>query len=122
MENKDTFKYTYSAKQQEEIRRIRKKYIAEEEEDNLIKLRRLDKSVTDKANILSIAVGIIGSLIMGGGMSLAMVWEMFVSGIAVGIVGIVLLSLAYPIYKHTVKKERERIAPEILRLTNELMK
>ncbi|MBQ6893495.1 MAG: hypothetical protein IJN48_04750 [Clostridia bacterium] len=122
MENKDTFKYTYSAKQQDEIKRIRKKYMADKEEDMLSQLRRLDKSVTDKANILSIIVGIIGSLVLGVGMSLAMVWEMFVLGIAVGIVGIVLLSLAYPIYKHTVKKEREKIAPEILRLTDELMK
>lgn len=43
-------------------------------------------------------------------------------GIAVGIFGIVLVSLAYPIYNRIVKKERERIAPEIIRLTDELMK
>lgn len=124
MENKDTFKYTYSAKQQEEIKRIRKKYMIDEEEDNLIRLRRLDRSVTDKANILSIVVGIIGTLLLGVGMCCAMVWmgAWFIPGIVIGVIGIALLSLAYPLYKHTVKKEREKIAPEILRLTDELMK
>ena len=43
-------------------------------------------------------------------------------GICVGIIGIVLVSLAYPVYNRTLKKEREKIAPEILRLTDELMK
>ena len=45
-----------------------------------------------------------------------------VFGVIIGIVGIVLVSLAYPIYNRTVKKEREKIAPEIIRLTDELMK
>ena len=43
-------------------------------------------------------------------------------GIFVGIVGIVLISLAYPTYNHILKKERKRIAPEIIRLSGELMK
>jgi len=43
-------------------------------------------------------------------------------GIVTGVIGIVLVSIAYPIYNRTLKKEREKIAPEILRLTDELMK
>jgi len=39
----------------------------------------------------------------------------------VGLVGIILIALAYPLYNHILKKERQRIAPEILRLTDELM-
>ena len=87
-------------------------------------LRRLDKSVVDKANMMSIIVGVIGTLILGIGMSCAMVWmgEWFVPGIVIGVAGIAVLSLAYPVYKHVLKKERERIAPEIIRLTDELMK
>lgn len=121
--NKETFKFTYSAKQQEEIKRIRKKYLPAEE-DKMEQLRRLDKSVVDKANMMSIIVGVIGTLILGIGMSCAMVWmgEWFVPGIVIGVAGIAVLSLAYPVYKHVLKKERERIAPEIIRLTDELMK
>lgn len=43
-------------------------------------------------------------------------------GIGIGIIGIVLVCIAYPIYNRTLKKEREKIAPEIIRLSDELMK
>ena len=44
-----------------------------------------------------------------------------VIGILVGIVGMVLVALAYPLYNRVLKKQREKIAPEILRLTEELL-
>ncbi|MBQ4600611.1 MAG: hypothetical protein IJB17_03150 [Oscillospiraceae bacterium] len=133
MENKETFNYTYSAKEQDEIKAIRKKYAAPEEtEDKMAQLRRLDASVTQKAQAVSLVFGVIGALILGFGMSLAMtnLGEILGSyrgmamlfGIIIGIVGIVLVSLAYPLYNRIVKKEREKIAPEIIRLTDELMK
>ena len=131
MENKETFIYTYSAKEQEEIKAIRKKYAAPEEtEDKMAQLRRLDAGVYSKATTAALVIGIIGALIMGTGMSLVMtdIGEMIgiepamIIGVGVGIVGIVLVSLAYPIYNRTLKKEREKIAPEIIRLTDELMK
>jgi hypothetical protein len=43
-------------------------------------------------------------------------------GVIIGVVGIVLVCVAYPLYNRVLKKEREKIAPEILRLTDELMK
>ena len=133
MENKETFNYTYSAKEQDEIKAIRKKYAAPEEtEDKMAQLRRLDASVTQKAQAVSLVFGVIGALILGFGLSLAMtdLGEILGSyrgmamlfGIVIGIVGIVLVSLAYPLYNRIVKKEREKIAPEIIRLTDELMK
>lgn len=122
MENKETFSYTYSAKEQEEIKKIRKKYVPKEA-DKMEQLRRLDESVTKKGTVISLVVGIIGALILGTGMSMCMVWtELFVLGIIVGIVGIVMVSAAYPLYSYVTKKEREKIAPEIIRLTDELMK
>ena len=123
MENKDTFKFSYSAKQQDEIANIRKKYMPVEE-DKMETLRRLDRSVVNKANMISIIVGIIGSLIMGGGMSMAIVSTdtLIIPGIIVGVFGMVVVTFAYPVYKHVLKKERERVAPEIIRLTDELMK
>ena len=44
-----------------------------------------------------------------------------VIGILVGIVGMVLVALAYPLYNRVLKKQREKIAPEIMRLTEELL-
>ena len=134
MENKESFNYTYSAKEQEEIKAIRKKYERpKESESSMEKLRRLDESVTRKATVVSLIFGVIGALVMGFGMSLV-TEEKFAEllgmvggtamlvGIPAGLVGIALVALAYPMYDRIVKKERERIAPEILRLTDELMK
>jgi len=133
MENKETFHYTYSAKEQEEIKAIRQKYaVPEQTEDKMAQLRRLDATVTQKATSVSLIFGVIGTLILGMGMSLAMTdigkiigldggMAMLV-GIIIGIFGMVLVCMAYPIYNHIVKKERKRIAPEIIRLTDELMK
>lgn len=122
MENK-TFNYTYSAKEQEEVKKIRQRYIAEEE-DKLLKLRKLDASVYNKASVTSLIFGIIGALTMGLGMSCCMVWGgvFFIPGIVIGLIGIALICLAYPVYNKTLKKEREKIAPEIIRLTDELIK
>lgn len=119
----EQFNYTYSAKQQEEIKKIREKYMAQEE-DKMEQLRRLDQSVTQKSTMYSIVIGVLGALVMGTGMSCCMVWQgvWFIPGIFVGIIGIALVGCAYPLYNHIVKKEREKIAPEIIRLTDELMK
>lgn len=126
--NRDTFTYTYSARQQEEIKRIRSKY-TEPEEDKMDQLRRIDSRVTQKAQAWAIAVGVIGTLIMGAGMSIAMTdltgfvgGTAMIVGIPVGVVGMLLVGAAYPIYRYILKKERKRMAPEILRLTDELMK
>ncbi|MCI5927692.1 MAG: hypothetical protein MRZ73_04000 [Pseudoflavonifractor capillosus] len=126
MENKnenEVFSYTYSAKEQEEVKQIRKKYMPKEA-DKMEQLRRLDRGVTRKGAAVSIVMGIIGALTLGIGMCCAMVWmgQWFVPGIVIGIVGIILVSLAYPLYTHITQKEREKVAPEILRLTDELMK
>ena len=134
MENKNQFSYTYSAKEQEEIKAIRKKYeTPKKAEDKMAQIRRLDASVTEKATMVSLIIGIIGALLMGTGMSLVMEKQFsdfiglgattaMIVGISAGIVGIILVALAYPIYNGIVKKQREKIAPEIIRLTDELMK
>ena len=129
MENKDTFNYSYSAKEQA----IRQKYQAPEKAENKMEqLRRLDGAVTQKATTVSLVFGIVGALVLGSGMSLAMtdIGEVLglsaslamLIGIPVGVLGILLISLAYPVYNRTIQKERKKVAPEILRLTDELMK
>ena len=127
MEN-NSFEYTYSAKRQQEVEEIRKAYLPKEE-DKMEQLRRLHAIPTQKAQAVSLAVGIIGALILGTGMSLCMteIGAMLgnlamVLGIVVGLAGLVLVALAYPVYNRTQKKERERIAPQILKLTDELLK
>lgn len=134
MENHNTdtrFKYTYSAKEQDEIKRIRQKYQSQEE-DGMTRLRKLDASATSKATVIALALGIVGVLILGTGMSLIMTdltallgmtgMANMIVGIIAGVLGIIFVALAYPVYSKVLKREREKIAPEIFRLTDELMK
>ena len=128
---KEVFEFTYSAKQQEEIEKIKNKYLPKQE-SKMEQLRKLDKSAEKPGTITAIALGTIGSLIMGAGMSLVMSdfskilgahEEMaLLFGVGIGIVGIVFVCLAYPFYLYVVRREREKVAPEIIRLTDELMK
>ena len=96
------------------------------------RLRRLDAKVTQKAQSIALTLGILGALILGSGMSLIMTdlgaalglsaEAGMLIGIPVGIAGGVLASLAYPIYNLVLRHERQRIAPEIIRLTDDLIK
>lgn len=131
-QGKSGFTYTYSAKEQAELKRIREKYTAPTAaEDKMARLRRLDASVTNTAQAVALVFGIVGTLILGLGMSLIMTdfadilglreTMAMVIGISVGVVGGILASLAYPIYNAIVKATRKKLAPEIIRLTDELM-
>lgn len=126
-----SFCYTYSAKEQDEIEKIRQKYLPEEE-GGISRIRKLDASVTKKATIVSLILGIVGTLVMGSGMSIIMT-ELgamlgltgitgMVVGVSIGLIGLILVALAYPVYGIVLKKERKKVAPEILRLTETLMK
>ena len=132
-EQKGVFNYKYSGSLQAEIKQIREKYTQKtEEEDKMTRLRRLDASVTQTAQVLALILGVIGTLILGFGMSLIMT-ELkeilgsardmaMIIGILIGIPGGILATLAFPIYNAVVKRKRRKLAPEILRLTDELMK
>ena len=124
-EKNETFTYTYSSAQQEEVKRIRDKYApSTQEEDKLERLRKLDKSVTKPGLIAALIVGIVSTLIMGFGMCCTMVWSdaLFVPGIVIGVFGIVGVCVAYPLYVRITKNQRDRLAPEIMKLTDELIK
>ena len=127
MENNQFFEFTYCAKRQQEIESIRQKYLPKEE-DKMEQLRRLHSIPTQKAQAASIAMGVLGALILGTGMSLCMTElgavfgdPAMVIGILVGVLGLALVAMAYPIYNTVLRKERQRIAPEILRLSDELL-
>ena len=103
-EKRETFTYTYSATQQEEIKRIREKYAPPpREEDKMERLRKLDRDVTKPGLIAALVVGIV-------------------PGIVIGVIGIVGICAAYPLYIRVTKRRREKLTPEIMRLTDELMK
>ena len=121
IKKENTFECNYSAKKQQEIENIRKKYLSKEE-DKMETLRKLDKSAEKPGMITALVTGIIGSLLLGVGMCCTMVWSgsLFVPGMIVGLLGILIVSMAYPLYKKITKKQREKLADKILALSEEL--
>lgn len=118
------FTYTYSSAQQEEIKFIRDKYLPAEQEDKMERLRRLDRDVTRPGTIAALVIGTLSALILGVGMCCVMLWAdaLFVPGIAIGIIGLVGVCTAYPVYLRITKSRKEKLAPEIARLADELLK
>lgn len=122
--NKDTFIYNYSAKENAEVQAIRKKYLPKSE-SKLEELKRLNDIVQSSGMIESLSAGIGGALIFGFGMCLAM--QVIGSGLVfkilgtlIGIVGILEILVAYPVYRKVFEKTKEKHLSRILELTSEL--
>ena len=125
MNQETTFIYNYSAKENKEVQEIRNKYLPREE-SKLEELKRLDYIVQNSGMVESLCVGIGGALVFGLGMCLAMqvigsgVFSI-VLGILLGIVGMIGMIAAYPVYRKIAQKAKVEYAPRILQLTDELM-
>ena len=122
MENKP-FTYNYSAVRNKEVESIRRKYLPEEE-NKLETLKRLDYKVQSAGMIESLCFGIIGALVFGIGMCFFL--EVF-AGVAwltalFMIIGTLLMIPAYPIYRRIARQTKAKLTPEILRLSEEIMK
>mgnify|MGYP006916086877 CR=1 FL=1 len=117
----ENFEYSYSAERQSEIEAIRKKYLPrEEQESKMEQLRKLDASVGTRALIASMALGILSALVFGVGMCCFLVWSLWVLGAVLCVIGVVGMLIAPWLYRKLVEKRKAEIAPEILRLTEEL--
>lgn len=121
MSEKEKFIYNYSAKQQEEVEAIRSKYV-DQQETQLQKLKKMDLQVTYKANAISISLGIVWTLVFGMGLCCVMEWNLYIIGNIIGIVGLIGMATNVPLHHFLLKKLRKKIAPEIIALSDELLK
>ena len=91
----------------------------------IVALKKLDKKAKLPATIFTYTFGIIASLIVGTGMSLAMqvigsgVVSM-IAGIVIGIIGFILCGINYPIYKRMLERDKAKYAYEIVELAREI--
>ena len=84
-------------------------------------IQSIDDWARRRASTKAIILGVIGTLLLGIGMCFTMVFtEFFVLGIVVGIVGLALAAVAYPLYTRTLASERVAVRPEVMRLASEL--
>lgn len=128
MEQQNTFFYTYSAQEQQEVLDIRKKYLPHEE-SLMEKLKALDSQTSRPAKLFAYLYGTVSAIIMGAGMSLVMtdigmilgLTSAMVPGIAIGIIGLGMALTTYPIYKKILEGRKKKFAPEILKISEQLM-
>ena len=124
MSRENTFSYKYSAKENEEIQEIRRRYMPQSE-SKMDELKRLDKRVQSSGMVEGLTAGISGLSIFGLGMCFSM--QVFaegalfiILGVFIGIVGAAVMAAAYPIYRKSYKKAKEKYTPRILELAAEL--
>ena len=92
----------------------------------MIALKKLDRKAKSKANIFAYTFGVITALVLGAGMCLSMkvIGDgsafIMVVGIIVGIIGIVGVSVNYPIYKKLLENGKKQYAFEIMQLAKEI--
>ncbi|MCR4955950.1 MAG: hypothetical protein K6A30_04645 [Lachnospiraceae bacterium] len=121
MNNTNSFEYNYSADKQREIEGILRKYV-DDNGDVYEQIVTLDKKAERRGTVMSVTMGAIGTLIMGIGMSIIMVGQVafFAIGVLVGVIGLGIISLAYPLYKKITQKDREKVAVEIINLSSQV--
>ena len=111
------------------VQKIRTQY-TEKQHTELDELKALDAKVKKPANVFAYVFGSISAIVMGAGMSLVMtdigpiigLDNAMVPGILVGIVGLGLALSTYPIYKRILNARKKKYAPQIMTLSEKLMK
>ena len=116
------------------VQKIRTQY-TDKENTHLDELKALDKKVKKPANVFAYTFGTIGSLVLGSGMSLAMnvikpgkyfgitiSENMMLPGIIIGLLGIAMVSVNYPIHKGILGARRQKYADKIIALSDQIMK
>ena len=121
MSNEQAFSYTYSAKENQEVLDIRKKYLPREE-TKLEELKRLDELVQSSGIVEGLSAGIGGTMLLGLGMCLAMevIGNAIWLGVILGLIGIAGMIGAFPIYRKFFRKAKAQHINRILQLTEEL--
>lgn len=125
MDEQTKFTYSYEAPtetERREIEDIKKDYEPRTKEENkLEKLRALDKKVKLPPLIAAIVLGVVGTLIFGTGLTMALEWNLILWGTVVMVPGFILAAIAYPVKKHILKRNKQKYGEEILKLSEELL-
>ena len=119
----NTFSYNYSASRNKEVENIRRKYMTYEK-SKLEKLKKLDLYVQMAGKTESICLGVVGVLVFGLGMCFFLdvfVGMSWLTAILM-VLGVIIMIPAYPIYKKIAQRTKKELTPEILRLSEEIIK
>jgi len=122
--NNEKFDYSYSAPDSEEkrwIESIRRQYLPQDEHDaKIAAIKAMHKKAKALPKCVAVCIGIVGTLIMGAGMSMCLHWKQIVGGVIVGLFGMAVMILAYPVYQFLFERGKKKYGESIVRLTDEL--
>ncbi len=122
---KDKFEFSYSAPTEEErreIEAIQSRYSPKTKSQTKIeRLRQLDNKVKNAPTIVGICLGVIGLLVFGVGLTMALEWNLLAWGIVVGLLGCVPMGFAYFAHNKVHEKMKKKYSGEILKLSEELL-
>ena len=99
---------------------------APKETRKVIALKKLDAKAKLPANVFGYTFGIVMALVLGIGMCLALKvigdgsTLCFVLGIVIGLVGILGVSINYPIYKKLLENGKKKYGNDIMNLAKEI--
>jgi len=110
------------------VQKIRTQYV-DKEHTQLDELKALDAKVKRPVNVFAYIFGSISAMIMGSGMSLVMtdigsvvgIENAMVPGIIIGIVGMFLAIINYPVYKGILTSRRKKYAAQIMELSDKII-
>ncbi|MBO5341655.1 MAG: dihydropteridine reductase [Lachnospiraceae bacterium] len=110
------------------VQKIRSEY-TEKEHTQLDELKALDAKVKRPANVFAYTFGSLSAIIMGAGMSLVMtdigktigMSNPLVPGIVIGVIGMIMAIVNYPMYKNILASRKKKYGEEILKLSEKLM-
>lgn len=110
------------------VQKIRTQYM-EKEQTELDELKALDKKVKTPVNVFSYVFGSISAIIMGSGMSFIMtdlgeslgMGDAMLPGVIIGVIGLVLAVMNYPLYKKLLASRKEKYAARIIALSDKLL-
>ncbi|MBQ7912542.1 MAG: dihydropteridine reductase [Clostridia bacterium] len=128
MQNNNAFEYTYTAPTEEERKKtqsIRERYqqaSGNTASDKVARLQALDKKAKLPPMIIGWTLGVLGTLIFGGGLAMALETDKFLWGCILAAFGLIPVALAYPVYRAISKKQKAKYREEILRLSDEILK
>lgn len=111
------------------VQKIKTQY-TEKENTQLDSLKKLDAKVKKPANVFAYVFGSLSAIVMGSGMSLIMtdigemigVAETMIPGVVIGIIGMIMAIVNYPIFKRILASRRKKYAKEIIALSEKIMK
>lgn len=123
--NEKKFEYSYAApteRERREVESLRRKYAPEiERTDKMSEIRELDKKVQSPPRIWALILGVVGTLVFGLGLTMILEWNLLLWGTAVAAVGLVPVTLAYPVYKWKLQKLSDKYREQILTLSEEIL-